>query len=547
MALEARKVQVLRPVPTLVLDKDNIPVRVKRRVAAYCRVSTDSEEQMLSYDAQVSEYRQKIVNTPDWELVEIYADAGITGTNIKKRIAFNRMINDCKAGKIDLIITKSISRFARNTVDCLEHVRKLKHIGVEVFFEKENIYSFDSKMELVLTLLSSIAQEESRNISENTKWGLKKRMRDGKAIVNCKRFMGYDKDENGQLVINKEEAKIVERIFREFVGGRGVAAICKGLERDRIPNVSGKTKWYDSVIRKMLRNEKYYGELLLQKTVTLDYLTKHRVLNNNHTEQYKVENNHEGIVSKELWDLAQMEFQRRFEIYSGQNKDRSKYTKRYAFSGKLICGVCGTTYKRRHWNMKSPSKKVVWQCINYIREDADTGKRCEAKAVDDEVLKAAFVKVYNEEFKDRANFFKTFLANVEKVIESSNTKSADILDKITALEADISELVAMKLRKQIDDDTYGREYQRLNRMLTDLKVEKVGIDKANLEYTKDISKMSAVKDIIGDGSKPLGEFDEDLFDAMVSKVVSRGQREFDFYFENGQIIKIKPEYTIRQI
>ena len=535
MASEARKVQVLRPVPALVLDKYNVPVRAKKRVAAYCRVSTDSEEQMLSYDAQVSEYRQKIMNTPDWELVEIYADAGITGTNIKKRIAFNRMIGDCKAGKIDLIITKSISRFARNTVDCLEHVRKLKHIGVEVFFEKENIYSFDSKMELVLSLLSSIAQEESRNISENTKWGLKKRMRDGKAIVNCKRFMGYDKDENGQLVINAEEAKVVERIFREYVGGKGVYAICKGLERDRIPTVTGKYKWYDSVIRKMLRNEKYYGELLLQKTVTLDYLTKYRVENKNHTEQYRVENNHEPIISKELWDMAQKELERRNEIYCGVNKDRSKYTKRYAFSGKLICGVCGTTYKRRHWNMKSASKKVVWQCINYIEKDADTGKRCGAKAVEDEILKAAFVKVYNEEFKDKGNFFRDFLENVEKVVGKNNT--SDISGRIAALEADISGLVAMKLRNQIDDDTYGREYQRLNRILTDLKVEKAEIDKANLNHTKDISKICAVKDIIGDGSKPLAEFDEDLFDAMVEKVIIRSQTEFEFHFACGQMIK----------
>lgn len=535
MAASAKKVQVIRPVPTLVVGDDNVPVQAKKRVGAYCRVSTDSEEQMLSYDAQVSEYRNKIENAPDWDLAEIYADAGISGTNVKNRVAFNRMIADCKAGKIDLIITKSISRFARNTVDCLEHVRKLKHMGVEVYFEKENIYSFDSKMELVLTLLSSIAQEESRNISENTKWGIKKRMRDGKALVNCKRFMGYDKDENGQLVINKEEAKVVERIFREYVDGKGVAAICRGLERDKIPTISGKYKWYDSVVRKMLRNEKYYGELLLQKTVTLDYLSKYRVQNKNHTEQYRVENNHEGIISKELWDMAQKELERRFEIYSGKNKDRSKYTKRYAFSGKIICGICGTTYKRRHWNVNTPAKKVVWQCINYINKDADTGKRCSAKAVDDEALKDAFVKVYNDKFKDKGNFFKAFLANVEKIIEKNSISSTRVNEKITALEGDISELVTMKLRKQIDDDAYNREYQRLNRELTDLKIQKNELDKTSLQRAKDKSKMVAVKNIIGDGTQPLTEFDEDLFDAMVKKVVVKSKTEFEFWFESGEI------------
>lgn len=535
MAAEARKVQVLRPVPVVAIGEDNVPVQAQKRVAAYCRVSTDSEEQMLSYDAQVSEYRKKILETEGWELVDIYADAGISGTNIKHRVAFNRMISDCRAGKIDLIITKSISRFARNTVDCLEHVRKMKLMGVEVFFEKENIYSFDSKMELILSLLSSIAQEESRNISENTKWGLKKRMRDGKALVNCKRFMGYDKDENGQLVINEKEAMVVERIFREYVGGKGVNAICRGLERDRVPTVSGKYKWYDSVVRGMLRNEKYYGELLLQKTITLDYLTKYRVQNNNHTEQYRVENNHPPIISKELWDMAQKELERRNEIYCGVNKDRSKYTKRYGFSGKLVCGICGTTYKRRHWNMKSASKRVVWQCINYIEKDASTGKRCCAKAVNDEVLKAAFIKVYNEEFKNKGNFFKAFLANVEKVIEKNNI--SDISDRITALETDISGLVSMKLHKEIDDDAYNREYQKLNRELTDLKIQKDELDKNKLKQTMDISKMTAVKDIIGDGSKPLTEFDEDLFEAMVAKVIIRSQTEFEFYFESGQVIK----------
>lgn len=485
---------------------------------------------------QVSEYRKKILETEGWELVDIYADAGISGTNIKHRVAFNRMIADCKAGKIDLVITKSISRFARNTVDCLEHVRKLKLMGVEVFFEKENIYSFDSKMELILSLLSSIAQEESRNISENTKWGLKKRMRDGKALVNCKRFMGYDKDENGQLVINEKEAKVVERIFREYVNGKGVNAICKGLEKDRIPTVSGKYKWYDSVVRGMLRNEKYYGELLLQKTITLDYLTKYRVLNNNHTEQYKVENNHPPIVSKELWDMAQRELERRNDIYSGVNKDRSKYTKRYGFSGKLVCGVCGMTYKRRHWNMKSPSKKVVWQCINYIEKDGTSGKRCGAKAVEDEVLKAAFVKVYNEQFKDKANFFKAFMENVDKVVKGD--KGPEIAEQITALEADLSGLISMKLHKEIDEEAYSREYQRLNKQLTDLKIQKDDIDSNALRRTKDMSRIEKVKEIIGDGLKPLKEFDDVLFEALVEKVVIRSGNEFEFWFESGQVIRV---------
>jgi len=539
MTMAARKVQVLQTVPTLVFNSDNILVTAKKRVAAYCRVSTDSEEQMLSYDAQVSEYTNKINSTPEWQMVEIFADAGISGTNVKKRTAFNMMINACRLGKIDLIITKSISRFARNTVDCLEHVRMLKGMGVEVYFEKENIFSFDAKMELVLSLLSSIAQEESRNISENTKWGIKKRMRDGKAIVNCENFMGYDKDENGNLIVNKKEAEIVKRIFREFIDGKGVAKICRELERDGIKTINGNTKWHDAVIRKMLRNEKYYGELLLQKTVTLDYLTKQRAVNNNHSDQYRVENNHEPIVSKELWDMVQTEFDRRFAIYSGANKDRSKYSKRYAFSGKLICGVCGTSYKRRHWNGKLSCAKIVWQCVKYINQNANSGERCPSKSVDDEVLKATFVRVFNEEFNDRDTFFKAFMKNIEKVVNRSSDGPSVLDKKIASLEEDLSGLITLKLHKEIDEQAYSREYQRISREISDLQFKKQEVVTENLEHAQDFSKLQAVKEIVGDGSKALTEFDDALFEAMVEKVIIKSPTEFEFIFESGQRVKAK--------
>jgi len=249
----SKKVQVLQPVIKQVLEGEENQSN-KKRVCAYCRVSTDSEEQIKSHDAQVSEYKKKITDNQDWEFVDIYADAGISGTNVKHRLAFSRMIRDCESGKIDLVITKSISRFARNTVDCLKHVRELKNIGVEVFFEKENIYSFDPKIELVLTMLSSIAQEESRNISENTKWGLKKRFKDGVAICNTDRLLGYDKDKKGNLIVNEEQAKLVRRIYREYLDGKGYATIAQGIQADGIKTVVGKTTWWDSTIRGILEN-----------------------------------------------------------------------------------------------------------------------------------------------------------------------------------------------------------------------------------------------------------------------------------------------------
>jgi site-specific DNA recombinase len=281
--IPAKPMQVIRGLST----------EAKKRVAAYCRVSTDTEEQLSSYEAQVSYYEDYIKKRPDWEFVGIYADEGITGTNTKNRTDFNRMIDDCLAGRIDLVITKSISRFARNTLDCLRYVRMLKEKGVGIFFEKENIDTLDSKGEVLLTILSSLAQDESRSISENSRWGIMRRFQQGKVRVNHKKFTGFDKDENGELVIDKKEAAVVRRIFTEYLAGKGLKAIGEGLEEDGITTATGNSAWHASVIKQMLQNEKYAGDALLQKTVTVDFLTHKRVKNEGQVQQFFVENSHE--------------------------------------------------------------------------------------------------------------------------------------------------------------------------------------------------------------------------------------------------------------
>jgi len=538
----SKKVQVLQPVQKLVLEEDENKSNIKK-VCAYCRVSSDSNEQMESYNAQVSEYTKTITDNPDWELVDIYADAGISGTNVKHRLAFNRMIRDCENGKIDLIITKSISRFARNTVDCLKHVRDLKNIGVEVFFEKENIYSFDSKMELVLTMLSSIAQEESRNISENTKWGLRKRFRDGVTVCNTKRFLGYDKDKNGNLVINEEQAKIVRRIFREYLDGKGYAAIARGLEADGIITIAGKAKWWDSTIRGVLENEKYYGELLLQKTVTVDYLTKKRVNNDNLEPMYRIDNNHDPIISKEMFDLVQQERKRRFEITRGRNEDRRKYSNKYGFSGKLYCEKCGKTLKRRHWNVGTKSEKIVWQCNSYIRGV----KNCSEKAVDDLTLKRAFVQLYNDMVVDKGSFFKIFLENINKVIskESKVLEINKITESIGLLEQDLSELVQLKLRKQIEDKYYNKEYERITLELEKVSAKKDRLEMQHLDDVKYKDKLSAISKIVDNGDEPLTEFDDDLFVALIDKVIIKSPNHFIFILEITHLRADKAQLAFR--
>lgn len=282
-----------------------------RRAAAYARVSTNHEEQLTSYAEQVGYYTDYIKERPDLAFAGVYTDEGITGTSTKHREGFKRMIADALAGKIDLIIAKSVSRFARNTIDSLTTIRLLKEHNVECYFEKENIHTFDGRGELLLTIMAAIAQEESRSVSQNCTWGQRKRFSDGKVTVPFKRFLGYDRGEDGSLVVNEEQAVIVRRIYGEFLQGSTPYAIAKRLTEDGIPTPGGKEIWSKNVIKSILTNEKYKGDALLQKVFTVDYLTKVKKKNNGEVTRYYVEGSHEAIIPPEVWERVQAEFERR--------------------------------------------------------------------------------------------------------------------------------------------------------------------------------------------------------------------------------------------
>lgn len=315
----------------------------KRRVAGYARVSTDSDEQFTSYEAQIDYYTQYIRCNPEWEFVKVYADEGISGTSTKHRTGFNEMIDDAMSGKIDLIVTKSVSRFARNTVDGLVTIRKLKEKGVEVYFEKENIYTFDSKGELLLTIMSSLAQEESRSISENCTWGQRKRFQDGKVTVPFGRFLGYDRGEDGNLVLNEDEAQIIRRIYGLFLQGRSPYAIAKVLTSEGIPTPGKKKTWSASTVKSILTNEKYKGDALLQKVYTEDFLTKKKIKNDGQVPQYYVENNHPAIIEPGVFDRVQKLMAVR---HPGQNRNSSISP----FSSRIKCGECGSWYGSKVWH-----------------------------------------------------------------------------------------------------------------------------------------------------------------------------------------------------
>ena len=291
--------------------KASVGAAAKRRVAGYARVSTDSDEQYTSYEAQVDYYTRYIQAHPDWEFVGVYADEGITGLNTKNRDGFNRMIEDALDGKIDLIVTKSVSRFARNTVDSLTIIRKLKDAGCECFFEKENIYTFDGKGELLLTIMSSLAQEESRSISENVTWGQRKRFADGKVSLPYGHFLGYEKGPDGLPQIVPEEAEIVRDIYRMFISGLSTNAIAKRLTGQAVPTPAGKDTWRRQTVESILRNEKYKGSALLQKRFTVDFLQKKMKVNEGEVPQYYVEHSHPAIILPEEWEKVQLELARR--------------------------------------------------------------------------------------------------------------------------------------------------------------------------------------------------------------------------------------------
>jgi DNA invertase Pin-like site-specific DNA recombinase len=353
------------------------PVR-KKRVAAYARVSTDSEEQESSFEAQVDFYTKLIQANPEWTLVKIYTDDGISATNTKKRDGFNEMVKDALDGKIDLIITKSVSRFARNTVDSLTTVRRLKEKGIEVYFQKENIYTLDSKGELLITIMSSLAQEESRSISENVQWGQRKRMADGKVSMAYKHFLGYEKGPDGTQQVVEEQAKTVRRIYTMFLEGKTIRQICAALTDAGIPTPAGKTVWAVSTVRSILQNEKYTGNAILQKRYTVDFLSKTTKPNEGEVPQYFVRNSHPAVISEETYDLTQAELARRAALgktFSGNG----------LFFCKIICGKCGGFYGSKSWRSSGQSRRVVWQCNKKYNEKL----HCQTPHLTEEQLQAA--------------------------------------------------------------------------------------------------------------------------------------------------------------
>lgn len=350
-------------------------------VAAYCRVSTDEEKQLGSFENQIEYFTNLINANSTYRLVKIYSDEGISGCSTKHRIGFNEMIGDCESGIIDLIITKSISRFARNTQDSLNYTRKLKDMGIGIYFEKEGINTLESSGELLLTLFSCFAQEESRSISENTAWGIRSKFKQGIPHINSKILLGYDKDDSGALVINEEQAAVVRRIYRMFLEGFSLKSIARILNAENIPGVHGKARWCAVTVCRLLENEKYKGAMLMQKTFTLNYLTKQHVRNTGQLARYYIENNHEPIISPKMWQAVQEEMSRRRRFVSEHSLRGFSGNCNSVFHSRLFCGKCGTKMLRKY---QQGAPRPSWYC-----------RTCSNKITDD-ALRSVFCKAFNQ-------------------------------------------------------------------------------------------------------------------------------------------------------
>ena len=444
----------------------------KLRVAAYCRVSTETEEQNSSYEVQVAHYTEFIKKNNEWEFAGIFADDGISGTNTKKRDEFNRMIAECMDGNIDMVITKSISRFARNTLDCLQYIRQLKDKNISVYFEKENINTMDAKGEVLLTIMASLAQQESQSLSQNVKLGLQYRYQQGKVQVNHKRFMGYTKDEDGNLIIVPEEAEIIKRIYREYLEGQSLVGIGRGLEKDGILTAAGKPKWRPESVKKILQNEKYIGDALLQKTVTVDFLTKKRVKNEGHVPQYYVENSHEAIIPKELFLQVQEEIHRRSNIYTGEGKNKRIYSSKYALSAITFCGDCGDIYRRVYWNIHG-RKEFVWRCVTRIEQGPEV---CKNRTVKEAELYDAVMTAINRLLAGGDNMIRILEENIHAII--GDTTEYKISEINTMLEEKQKELISLA-NKGKDFESLADEIEELREKRQTLLVEDASLSGEN--------------------------------------------------------------------
>jgi len=498
----------------------------KLRVAAYARVSTDSREQLVSLEAQKSHYETSIKSNPNWEYVGLYFDEGVSGTSMAKRDGLLKMLDDCEAGKIDFIIIKSISRFARNTTECLEAVRKLIKLKVFIYFEKENINTGDMESELLLTIFSSLAESESVSLSENEKWSIEKRFQNGTYIIASPPY-GY-KNEDGLMVINEDEVDVVRCIFAECLAGKGGHLIARALNDKGIPTRK-KREWTSGTVLSILRNEKYKGDVLFQKTFTDGTFARH--INNGEKNQYYIAEHHEAIITAEDFELAQTIIKRRSNEMKIQ-KGEGKYQNRYPFSGKIICGECGATWKRRT-HTKSKVQYFAYACKTHIKRV----DQCSMQFIRERNIEVAFLNMINKLVFSKKVLLQPLQTSLKDLNQGEVLARLDKLD--VALEDNLN-------KRQKITELFAKEYletavfnEQNSGLLTEAK--QISDEKETLyaslthehEHLEALNKLIKYINSVG----TLREFDEAAFEEHVEYIIVFKRYEIGFVLKCGLTLR----------
>ena len=533
---------VVRVIPPTISPQAKTAAQYRQlRVVAYCRVSTKQEEQLNSYEVQKDYYTDRINAEPNWKLVGIFADKGITGTSIKHREEFKKMITLCKQGKVDMIITKSISRFARNTVDCLVHTRMLKALGVDVYFEEQGIHSIQPNAEFYITIYGSIAQSESENISANVKWGKAQSAREGKVPFQCKYFLGYRKNEKGEIEIVPEEAEIVRFIYRNFLEGDSMYGIKLKLEAMGVRTPRGSNVWNQSLIASILTNEKYMGDVLVNKTYIEDCISRRVKVNNGERQQFYIENHHPAIIDRKTFARVQEELARRNSKprvkQLGTKTHLSKYSSKYALTELLICGKCKTSYRRCTWSHHG-KKKVVWRCINRM----EFGKKyCpDSPAVEETLLHEAIMSAVQKMAMENVGVLRTLKDHIMQGLSADDMEDNSLDMQIRIKEIDeIFQAMLNAVSSETADDFDSAYVAELMQERNNLQQQLAQIAEQKRKRKSVESRVEEIYAII-DGLKnhPM-KYDDKLVRQIIECVVVESKEEIKVIFAGGLEVKEK--------
>lgn len=521
--------------PTIDMQKAVQKAYRQQRVAPYCRVSTNKEDQINSYENQKKIYTERIAAEPKWTMVDIFADKGLSGTGTKKRKEFNRLMRYCKQGKVDMIITKSVSRFARNTLDCLKYIRMLKELGVDVYFEEQGIHSTQPGAEFYITIYGSIAQSESENMSANIIWGKAQSAKEGNVAFHYKNFLGYRKGADGKPEIDSEQAAVVRRIYERFLAGDSLATIADDLTADGIPTPAGKEKWHRERIASILTNERYKGDAIINKTFIVDCISKKVKVNNGERPKYYVENNHPAIIDPGTFGRVQEEMARRNGKRKvkqlGTKTEQGKYSSKYALTDLLICGECGTPYRRCTWT-NNGKKKVVWRCISRL----DYGKKhCHnSPSVEESILQEAIMNAIMRTAKQNADVLRTLKLHIGMGLAATDVEdnSLDIQIRIAEIDAEFKAMlqaVETDTMDAFDEEKAGRlmnEKAELQKQL-----DRISETKQKRENTK--SRLEEIFTILeGLNNHPM-TYDDKIVRQIIECVVVESKERIKVVFVGG--------------